>query len=770
MQDRVFRCRPTIHSDADRVFSIKFKEGECQELWDKMTPSNTGLKMGSLHMWARTDNEIEYKRFMVSVSNRQTQSLGMNSVQSSRRVVDDHREMITMLNNIDNRVGTSPSLAFNDKGIRFEGASLSGIVRRSDKAVIAEDGSFIGSLCPSFEVNKSLGFLHADIPPSIDKYMCNIVSGNETVLTVAPPYDMTTFTKVTMFNTATEGKLMAPDAFVKVSVGGKNGHIGNRGKIASLSTIVSAARDSAITRMFNNGTINLFNVQLINNGTVNIVVDPDASRSNDTDLIEALVRANPEFIRRIKFSPASKTGNKSGIFYCDPATNRWEMRSLQVVEKLLIDMYASMELSDADVRHVRTRRGIDDLVRMLTNQCVDEAFEGRLDANLDLFSVDNGVFDMGVDDGMFRATQPEDNVRLSAGWTYNRVAASEKRSEVDAFMEQVIPLAEERRIVLAYFASLLSGRRVLKKFMTLTDRRAGNNGKSTFVNLFIEFFGSYAKSKTKFVCKGSINKDRDSHDAGMECMRGARLLAVEELKSCMTLDDGLLKKLTGGVTKVEGRRFGLGEEFGFVWSCGFVLVFNEGDCPKFDSGDGAFMQRMIVAPFRSLFTGSPCDEDGPFTYTIDYNIASKFARWTSALVEILLEHRSLVDIEDFNRLPPGMKEWQRGISAEGNPYKDYFEANVTITGNNDDWLLISDLKSDAKGGKDFSRCAEAYFAGFPEVKVRKTTTATVNGVRTPMMRGVVRGVAFTEGGVGGVGGAPPYDDSFNDVDGFAISL
>ena len=100
----------------------------------------------------------------------------------------------------------------------------------------------------------------------------------------------------------------------------------------------------------------------------------------------------------------------------------------------------------------------------------------------------------------------------------------------------------------------------------LTDRRAGWNGKTTLLNLMHSFFGGYSASNTKFVCAGSFQRDRDSHDAGLEPFRTTRLLVAEELKHNMSLDVALLKQLAGGAdVRIEGRRFGSGERFKFFW-------------------------------------------------------------------------------------------------------------------------------------------------------------------------------------------------------------
>jgi phage/plasmid-associated DNA primase len=41
--------------------SIKFKPGECEDLWKSMKYKSDGLQLGSLHMWAKNDSPSEYK-------------------------------------------------------------------------------------------------------------------------------------------------------------------------------------------------------------------------------------------------------------------------------------------------------------------------------------------------------------------------------------------------------------------------------------------------------------------------------------------------------------------------------------------------------------------------------------------------------------------------------------------------------------------------------------------------------------------------------------
>eukprot|EP00798_Chlamydomonas_sp_ICE-L_P029751 gene29751-biopygen5522 len=106
------------------------------------------------------------------------------------------------------------------------------------------------------------------------------------------------------------------------------------------------------------------------------------------------------------------------------------------------------------------------------------------------------------------------------------------------FVDTVMPVDEERDVVLAFFAGLLSGPRKEKKFLAFTDKTSGDNGKSTLMALMCNFFGEYGSSNgTKFLTKGSFARGRDDHDAGLKPMKGVRLLVAEEMKPNIALDE-----------------------------------------------------------------------------------------------------------------------------------------------------------------------------------------------------------------------------------------
>lgn len=497
-----------------------------------------------------------------------------------------------------------------------------------------------------------------------------------------------------------------------------------------IESSLGAARGSAAS---------YFNITI--NNTINVnVVDPNALRTSDLKLMRALMIAKPEMISRLRFSPDAKSGCCNGIYYCDPHSNIWSQVHNLFVEDLLVESILQGTLSKADERYIETQRSAGELRKILVRKIMDVKFDELIDANLDIFPVLNGVFDVHDGVSRFRDRMPCDMVATTTGWRYDMGQGGSMRGEVEDFLAKVLPVVQERRVVLSYFAHLMSGRRRVKKFIALTDRRAGNNGKSAFAQLLTMFFGKLAKTSTKFVCKGSFDKDKDSHDGGVEPFKGKRLLLAEELKHVMTLDEAMLKSYTGGRVQVEGRKVGLGETFNFIWQAGFLIIFNEGDCPKFDAADQAFMERMIVVPMRSKFVAMVGDDDDPYTFQVIKDIDAKFPFWLSAFCDILMEHQ---DTDVFDDVPASMKEWRQDVMEKANPVSEWLLANVEVTGERSDMIVMGELKrayvSSCVPPKfpnaDFPRLSRAFLCAMRGVAYCENMTKEGR-----KLRGVMRGV------------------------------
>eukprot|EP00798_Chlamydomonas_sp_ICE-L_P024389 gene24389-biopygen18867 len=431
--------------------------------------------------------------------------------------------------------------------------------------------------------------------------------------------------------------------------------------------------------------------------------DDDPSSITEMVLAEKFRYAAPEFFRRIKFVPEVKKKECVGdMYYCDPATNRWSNCSNTKITNAIATEFNSKFPSEKNNKKIRlfldTVRGRSAFLQSVACLVLDETFADNLDNNPDLFAVNNGVFDSSSRDTVvFRNVEMTDNISRCAKWDYqgeDNYHLQRCKEELDDFLRKVMPVDEERDVVLAFFAGLMSGRRKEKKFLAFTDKTSGDNGKSTLMALLGSFFDEYGSSNgTKFMTKGSFARSRDDHDAGLKPMKGVRLLVAEEMKPNITLDEAFIKRIAGGEgVRVCGSSCDTGNSFDFLWQAGIVIVFNEGDCPKFDGGDTAFVKRMVVVPMRSNFVLHP-DPQREHEFERRDNLEDALPTWRSALAQLLIEHfrrpgRSSI----FDNLPVSMTEWKSGIADCANPLTEWLEEVVEMTGASSDAVWIGDLK------------------------------------------------------------------------------
>ena len=108
----------------------------------------------------------------------------------------------------------------------------------------------------------------------------------------------------------------------------------------------------------------------------------------------------------------------------------------------------------------------------------------------------------------------------------------------------------------------------------------------------------------------------------------------------------------------------------------------------------------------------PEREEEPWTFEANYDIKDEFPKWRSALLTILLEHYDSSD-GDFSVLPPDMREWRAGLSADSNPLASWLDDNVQQTNDSRDTIQLSREVKQACAHltpyRTFNRYAKAYF-------------------------------------------------------------
>ena len=698
-----------------------------------------GLGMGSLCFWAKEDAPEAYASWQIGQDVR-------NQSQEDKQMALLHTLQMRFPD-LGLRAESFRIADTDDTGVWFEddGCGVTGIVEAAKgkhwggtvrvRAPGDAAEKFAGHLLTDVPFQGPLSDLHQDVPTRADAFVFNQPEEHRAVLRSVTPNVDATITMLRPAHTNTCCIVSRP--------GERDRTITSRKKVDDFRSRVCEALASDRTMQM---------ILLVNNGTININVGGrDNACRSDTELISTLVAANPALRESMRFAPGYKVGNCSGLYECDDAAVWKKVFNIAVEEKLVKLFRELPGLGEVDRRRIESRRGRADMVHLLGGQVQDPDFPSRLEASPDVFALGGGKCLSTAEGGrpVVRAITPGDHVSMTTKWTYSADQAVAARPDLDDFISKVLPVPEERAVALAFFASLLSGRRGEKKALVMTDRREGNNGKSKFMQMMAMFFGDYADAEkgTKLICKGCFDRGRDAHDAGLEPFRAKRLVVAEELKACMLLDEAFLKRITGGSgVSVGGRSFGVAQHFEYLWQAGIVMIFNEGDCPQYDRSDAAFRERLLFIPMRAKFLTkrAPAASDGPWTYAADPSVDSRFDGWMSALADVLVEHYGNAHL--VNAPPASMTEWRDDIAAEGNASAAWCEQHLVVTGEKEDYVVLPDLAFES-GIRDFAKLARTLYVGVEGVSYLPKTTV---GPEKRSRRGVLRGVKFVGQGGGQV--------------------
>ena len=342
-------------------------------------------------------------------------------------------------------------------------------------------------------------------------------------------------------------------------------------------------------------------------------------------------------------------------------------------------------------------------------QAMQAGRDVTMDANPYLLGVGASVVDLKARDpttGAFstclRHARPEDLITRSVGYDIPEDGL-EDASGVEAVFAQIYPVEEERRFFQLYGGYCLLGNNLAKGFLCLTDRRKGDNGKSTAVQLLRRALGAdyVIDNKQNLLYEARYSTNVNAHDSGMLAFEGKRLAIMEELSANKTLDTSVMKQLTGGETHISVRAAGAAETRAMAWSAKLVTVFNEGCVPKFKVEDDAFTKRMIVMPHRAFF----CKDDAAraahagedYTYDADGSKIEALQPWhiLAWLLQGLQRYWASGQVEFCP--PPACREWAGDIVSEQDALRVWLDEHLEI-GEDHEFVTKKDIEVAARDG------------------------------------------------------------------------
>jgi len=280
----------------------------------------------------------------------------------------------------------------------------------------------------------------------------------------------------------------------------------------------------------------------------------------------------------------------------------------------------------------------------------DKRFLDKLDNNPYLLCFTNGVVDFEKQE--FRATKPDDYVSLCTNIEYIEMDAtniehSSIKQEITDFMEQLFPDPPLNKYMWQHMAASLKGTNENQVFNIYTG--TGRNGKSKLVDLISMALGDYKATvpitlvTSKRGCIGGASPE-------IAQLKGIRYACMQEPSENMTINEGVMKELTGG-DPLSGRALYCDT---ITFSPQFTLVVCTNHLFDIKSTDDGTWRRIRVCDFESKFLDKPYENEKdfpkkkyPYQFKCKKDIDSRFETWApyfiSMLVKIAFETNGVVE-------------------------------------------------------------------------------------------------------------------------------
>jgi P4 family phage/plasmid primase-like protien len=224
------------------------------------------------------------------------------------------------------------------------------------------------------------------------------------------------------------------------------------------------------------------------------------------------------------------------------------------------------------------------------------ATHDEFDADPWLLNCQNGIVDLRT--GALREHDREALITKATPVEYDPEAEA---PVFHAFLEKIVPQPEVRAFLRRAFGMALAGE--IRDNVLIILYGTGSNGKSTLMDAVMEAFGDYAISSAPdlLMSKGH------SHPTELADLFGARLVSCMESEEGRSLNEGLVKQLTGR-DRVKARR--MREDF-WEFDPTHSVFLGTNHKPEIRGTDHAIWRRLKLVPFEVTIPDAEQDKDLP---------------------------------------------------------------------------------------------------------------------------------------------------------------
>jgi phage/plasmid-associated DNA primase len=244
----------------------------------------------------------------------------------------------------------------------------------------------------------------------------------------------------------------------------------------------------------------------------------------------------------------------------------------------------------------------------------------EFDANTDLLGFTNGVYDLAAHE--FRAYRYDDFMTMTCGYDYVPECDVDpaRFAEMDALLKTIMPLDENRALLLQLLSAGLVGR-AIENFVMLNG--GGRNGKGLIIEFLKLVLGEYA------LIYANVSLLTEDEKTGANPEKAAidkkRMVVMKEPRADVPINNACVKAITGG-GNIAGRMLYSNKT---TIDLHLLLIMECNHRPKFaeEPKDGEY-ERMIDLEFPHRF--STIEEEIDHVTVFPADVKYKTAEWKGA--------------------------------------------------------------------------------------------------------------------------------------------
>lgn len=271
----------------------------------------------------------------------------------------------------------------------------------------------------------------------------------------------------------------------------------------------------------------------------------------------------------------------------------------------------------------------------------DREFVRNMDANPYLLCFTNGVFDF--EQKVFRDGTPQDyitNCTKVPYEPYNPASPTKVSTEIEEFMRQLFPKPRMCAYMWNHLAAALIG--VKQEQVFNIYRGSGSNGKSVLTDLMGRCLGDY-KGTVPITLVTDRRTGIGAASPEVIQLKGVRYAVMQEPSEGATINEGVMKELTGGDT-VQARALYSGSE---TFTAQFSLVVCTNSLFEVKSNDDGTWRRMKLVDFISKFADDDevHTDSTKYVFAKDKKLKEKLPIWANCFVSMLVHRACITDGE-----------------------------------------------------------------------------------------------------------------------------